>query len=114
VEIFHDAYLPTGSTAMDYLRAQRRAQEEVVTKTRHLDAEPGRRDGRPTYRVRDEWDLDLGASRASVAQDSLLLVDAANEALHGYAVVVTLMRDDRPALEPVVRAILDSVGFAKP
>jgi hypothetical protein len=120
LQIFHDPWLPTGTTASDYLAAQRQANEDAVkggagagaTEIRHVDAERSRRNGRPAYYVRDEWDLTLGKKAQTVSQESLLLVETTDDSkLHGYAIVVTMKAEDRRKLDGLVREILASVRF---
>lgn len=122
VQLFHDPWLPVGTTASDYLGAQREANEAVVkagtpdasTTIRHVEAERSRRDGRPSYYVRDEWDLKVGDRRETVSQVSLLLIDTdADGELHGYTLVATMTKGDRARLDAAVREMMDSAHFAK-
>jgi len=120
LQIFHDPWIPAGTTAVDYLAAQRSQNEAAirsagagtVSEIRHVEAERSRRQGRPAYMVRDEWDYGEGELKTRVSQSTLLLINQEGEALHGYALVVTLINEDLDALAPVVRQILDTVRFA--
>jgi hypothetical protein len=122
MELFHDPWLPIGTSATDYLTAQRTANEAAVkggtkestTVIRHVEAERSRRDGRPSYFVRDEWDLEFQNARDTISQISLLLVETDKDGeLHGYTLVATLLKKDRDALDKTLREIFDSVHFAK-
>jgi hypothetical protein len=122
MELFHDPWLPIGTSATDYLTAQRAANEAAVkggtkeakTLIRHVEAERSRRDGRPSYFVRDEWDLEFKNVRDTISQISLLLVETDQDGeLHGYTLVATLLKKDRDALDKTLREIFDSVHFAK-
>lgn len=112
LQVLHDPYLPAGTTSSEYLDAQR-AANAAVTKLEHVEAERSRRQGRPSYHVRDEWDAPFGAKTVRLSQEALLLLDAKDDALHGYAVVVTLLKDDYDAMEGVLRQIFESVRFAE-
>lgn len=110
----HDPWLPPGTTASDYLAAQRASNRAAVADLRHVEAEFSRRQGRPAYYVRDEWAAPLGQGADQVfSQETLLVIDAEEERLHGYSVTVTLAAEDRPALAPVVRQMLDGLRFPK-
>ncbi len=115
--ILHDPWLPRGTTGVDYLVAQRATNQAVIGgNIRHVEAEPSRRQGRPSYHIRDEWKVPgPNGMEAEVSQEALLLLDAdANNGgrwLHGYAVVITMEKRDLALYEPYVRAILESVGF---
>ena len=120
LEIFHDPWLPVGTSASDYLDAQRKDNERAVregqggaARIRHVEAERSRREGRPSYHVRDEFTYKVGSQRAVVSQESLLLVDKDDDGLHGYAIVMTMTDDDLQALEMTRRAVINSVQFAK-
>ncbi len=116
-EIFHDPWLPVGTTAADYLRAHRRDNKRAVPMIRHVEAERSRRQGRPVYLVRDEWTMRLDGKGAvpdkeiTVNQESLLLVDTVDGTLHGYAVVATMLKEDRPKMERALYEIMDSIRF---
>src|ERR1041384_5144648 len=74
LEVLQDPWLPVGTTGVDYLVAQRAANQTVIrANIRHVDAEPSRRDGRPIYHIRDEWTVKApnGESR-DVSQEALL------------------------------------------
>lgn len=110
--VLHDPWLPKGTTAVDYLVAQRASNQAAVGSIQHVDAEPSRRDGRPAYHVRDEWSVDgPGGMQAKVAQEALLLLDSDGAWLHGYAVVLTMEKRDLPAYERDLRRVLESVRF---
>ena len=121
IEIFHDPWLPVGTSARDYLETQREENERAVregkggaARIRHVESERSRRDGRPTYHVRDEFTFKVGSQRAVVSQESLLLVDQDdNELLHGYTVVMTMTQEDLEQLDITRRAVIGSVHFAK-
>ncbi len=116
--ILEDPWLPVGTTGVDYLVAQRAANQAVIgTNIRHVDAEPSRRDGRPSYHIRDEWTVNGpdGSSR-TLSQEALLVLDDATTpdgqvAVHGYTVVVTLEKSEFERMQPTVRAILASAVF---
>jgi hypothetical protein len=118
LEVLQDPWLPVGTTGVDYLVAQRAANQGVIgANIRHVDAEPSRRDGRPTYHIRDEWTVKAkdGQSR-DVSQEALLVLDTATTpdgqpAMHGYTVVITLEKIEFDAMQPTVRRMLDSVRF---
>lgn len=115
--VLEDPWLPVGTTGVDYLVAQRRANQDVIgTNIRHVDAEPSRRQGRPSYHVRDEWTVRGDAFSKDVSQEALLLLDDVkapdgSAALHGYTVVITLEKGEFQKLQPLVREILASVVF---
>ncbi|MFZ9888380.1 MAG: hypothetical protein ACO3JL_12835 [Myxococcota bacterium] len=110
----HDPWLPQGTTASDYLAAQRASNRAAVADLRHVEAEFSRRQGRPAYYVRDEWAAPLGKDATQVfSQETLLLLDAEDERLHGYSVTITLPIEDRAALAAIVRQILDGLRFPK-
>jgi hypothetical protein len=109
-----DPWLPEGTTTSEYLDAQRASNHRVVPHMKHVDAEHSRRQGRPAYYVRDEWSAPFGEGEAMVfSQETLLLIDAEEQRLHGYSVTITMAKADREALEPVTRALLGSVRFQK-
>jgi hypothetical protein len=118
LQVLEDPWLPVGTTGVDYLVAQRAANQTVIgANIRHVDAEPSRREGRPTYHIRDEWTVKGpdGASR-DVSQEALLMLETATTpeggpAMHGYTVVITMEKIEFAAMQPTVRAILDSVRF---
>lgn len=109
----HDPWLPPGTTTTDYLDAQRRSNAAVVPEMKHVDAERSRRQGRPAYYVRDEWSAPYVDREVTFSQETLLLIDTDGDHLHGYAVTVTLPKEDRDELAPVLRDILESVRFGK-
>lgn len=109
----HDPWLPPGTTTTDYLDAQRRSNAEVVPEMKHVDAERSRRQGRPAYYVRDEWSAPFVDREVTFSQETLLLIDADGEHLHGYSITVTLPKGDRAELAPVLREMLESVRFGK-
>lgn len=119
LQIFHDPWLPVGTTATDYLKKQRKqneeairkGQEDAVSEIRHVEAERSRREGRPAYYVRDEWDFSAAGQKVTVTQETLLLIEKVEDALHGYALVITLLGDDKKKMGDTVREILDSVSF---
>jgi hypothetical protein len=113
--VMHDPFLPAGMTSTDYLDAQRKSNHDVAD-LKHVEAERSRRQGRPTYWVRDEWEAPLTEDKSvKFSQESLLLLDVTpdGEHLHGYAVVITLPADDREMLGSTLREIVDSVRFKK-
>lgn len=118
LQVLEDPWLPVGTTGVDYLVAQRAANQGVIgANIRHVDAEPSRREGRPTYHIRDEWTVKGkdGQSR-DVSQEALLLLETATTpdgqaAMHGYTVVITMEKIEFKSMQPVVRAILNSVHF---
>jgi hypothetical protein len=118
LQVLEDPWLPVGTTGVDYLVAQRAANQEVIgANIRHVDAEPSRREGRPSYHIRDEWTVKGpdGQSR-DVSQEALLMLETATTpdgqpAMHGYTVVITMEKIEFKAMQPVVRAILASVHF---
>lgn len=118
LQVLEDPWLPVGTTGVDYLVAQRTANQAVIgANIRHVDAEPSRREGRPTYHIRDEWTVKGpdGQSR-DVSQEALLLLETATTpdgqpAMHGYTVVITMEKIEFKSMQPVVRAILNSVRF---
>ena len=117
--ILEDPWLPIGTTGVDYLVAQRAANQEVIgTNIRHVDAEPSRREGRPSYHIRDEWTVEAAGNRREISQEALLILDDAimpggGAGVHGYTVVVTLEKQEFATMQPLVRAILASVHFEK-
>lgn len=118
LHVFEDPWLPLGTTGVDYLVAQRTANQKALgANIRHVEAEPGRRAGRPSYHVRDEWTV-LGPDGQSrdVSQEALLVLESAatpdqRQLLTGYTVVVTLEKAEFKTLQPVVREILASLRF---
>lgn len=121
IEIFHDPWFPDGTTASDYLQAQRESNEKAIRQgregtesiIRHVEAERSRRSGRPTYHVRDEWDFSIGKEQTTISQESLLLIDVQDDFLHGYTVVLTMLKDDLPRLKPVISKMFSSLEFKK-
>lgn len=121
--IFHDPWLPVGTTAQDYLDAQRADNQKAVeqgtegatTRIRHVEAERSRRQGRPSYHVRDEWLFKIKGQQVTrtVSQESLLLVEKEGEDLHGYTLVISMLKEDADKLDAIRRAIIKSVQFAK-
>lgn len=118
LQVLEDPWLPVGTTGVDYLVAQRAANQQVIgANIRHVDAEPSRREGRPTYHIRDEWTVKGpdGTSR-DVSQEALLMLETATTpdggpAMHGYTVVITMEKVEFASMQPTVRAILDTVRF---
>jgi hypothetical protein len=118
LQVLEDPWLPVGTTGVDYLVAQRAANQAVIgANIRHVDAEPSRREGRPTYHIRDEWTVKGpdGQSR-DVSQEALLVLETATTpdgkpAMHGYTVVITMEKIEFASMQPTVRAILSSVHF---
>jgi hypothetical protein len=118
LQVLFDPWLPVGTTGVDYLVAQRASNQVAVgTNIRHVDAEPSRRQGRPSYHVRDEWTVKGpdGAERV-MSQEALLILDDATTpdghvAVHGFTVVITMEKGEFESLQPVVRAILASIVF---
>jgi hypothetical protein len=102
---------------MDYLVAQRTSNAVAIgANIRHVEAEPSRREGRPTYHIRDEWNVLAADQSREVSQEALLLLDTATTpdnkpAMHGYTVVITMEKVEFEAMQPVVREILGSVRF---
>ena len=119
LEIFYDPNLPQGTTATDYLEAQRDSNEKAIRQERagskstiqHVEAERSRREGRPTYHVRDEWNFSMGKENITISQESLLLIDIQDETLHGYTLVVTMLKKDLPALKPSIAKMFESIKF---
>ncbi len=115
--VLEDPWLPIGTTGVDYLVAQRASNQEVIgANIRHVEAEPSRRQGRPTFHVRDEWTVHSGQATRTVAQEALLLLDdattpAGETALHGYTVVITLEKTEFDELQPLLRDIFSSIRF---
>jgi hypothetical protein len=116
--ILEDPWLPIGTTGVDYLVAQRAANQAVIgTNIRHVDAEPSRRQGRPSYHIRDEWTVQgPDGSSKTLSQEALLILNDATApdgqvAVHGYTVVVTLEKAEFEKMQPLVRAILASAVF---
>jgi hypothetical protein len=111
--VLHDPWLPLGTTAVDYLVAQRASNQAVIgPNIKHVDAEPSRRHGRPTYYIRDEWTVTgKGDQVVEVSQEALLIVDAQRAGLDGYTVVITLEKKEFQTFQPIVRQILESVRF---
>ena len=116
--VMEDPWLPVGTTGVDYLVAQRATNQAAVgTPFRPVDAEPSRRQGRPSYHVRDEWHVTGpdGADRV-ISQEALLMLDDAiapdgSTGVHGYTVVITLEKAEFERMQPLVRDILASVVF---
>lgn len=115
--VLEDPWLPLGTTGVDYLVAQRAANQTVIgTNIRHVDAEPSRRAGRPTYHIRDEWTVRAETFSKDISQEALLILDDVtapdgSAAMHGYTVVITLEKTEFEKLQPLVREILASVQF---
>ncbi len=115
--VLEDPWLPLGTTGVDYLVAQRAANHDVIgTDIRHVDAEPSRRQGRPSYHIRDEWTVRGPTFSKDISQEALLLLDDVKapggaSMLRGYTVVITLEKSEFQKLQPVVREILASVVF---
>jgi hypothetical protein len=115
--VLEDPWLPLGTTGVDYLVAQRAANHAVIgSDVRHVDAEPSRREGRPSYHVRDEWTVRGATFDKDLSQEALLLLDDVkapdgSAAIHGYTVVITLEKGEFAKLQPLVREILASVRF---
>jgi hypothetical protein len=115
--VLEDPWLPVGTTGVDYLVAQRAANQAVIgANIRHVDAEPSRRQGRPSYHVRDEWTVEAGGMKREVAQEALLLLDDARTpdgqaGMHGYTVVITLEKPEFLQLQPLLRDIFASARF---
>ncbi len=118
LQVLCDPWLPVGTTGVDYLVAQRASNQVAVgTNIRHVDAEPSRRQGRPSYHVRDEWTVKGpdGAERI-MSQEAVLVLDDATTpegqvAVRGYTVVITMEKGEFESLQPLVRAILASIVF---
>lgn len=115
--VLEDPWLPTGTTGVDYLVAQRASNQAALgLDIRHVDAEPSRREGRPTYHIRDEWTVRGATFNKTLSQEALLILDDVkapdgSAALHGYTVVITLEKTEFEKLQPLVREILASVKF---
>jgi hypothetical protein len=116
--VLEDPWLPVGTTGVDYLVAQRASNQTVIgTNIRHVDAEPSRRQGRPSYHVRDEWNVTgPGGADRVISQEALLILDDAiapdgSTGVHGYTVVITLEKGEFERMQPLVREILASVVF---
>lgn len=115
--VLEDPWLPVGTTGIDYLVAQRAANQAVIgANIRHVEAEPSRRQGRPSFHVRDEWTVTAGAMTRGVSQEALLLLDDASApdgsaGMHGYTVVITLEKAEFDTLQPLLRDIYASVRF---
>jgi hypothetical protein len=115
--VLEDPWLPVGTTGVDYLVAQRAANQAVIGENiRHVEAEPSRRQGRPTFHVRDEWTVTAETMTRGVSQEALLLLNDAtapdgSAAVHGYTVVITLEKIEFDALQLLVRDIYSSVRF---
>lgn len=118
LQVLEDPWLPLGTTGVDYLVAQRASNQLALhTNIRHVDAEPSRRQGRPSYHVRDEWTVQgPDGSERVMSQEALLVLDDARTpdgkvAVHGYTVVITMEKGEFESLQPLVREILASVVF---
>ncbi len=115
--VLEDPWLPTGTTGVDYLVAQRASNQTALgLDIRHVDAEPSRREGRPTYHIRDEWTVRGPNFNKTLSQEALLILDDVkapdgSAGLHGYTVVITLEQTEFQKLQPLVREILASVRF---
>jgi len=116
--VLEDPWLPVGTTGVDYLVAQRASNQTVIgTNIRHVDAEPSRRQGRPSYHVRDEWNVaGPGGADRVISQEALLILDDAiapdgSTGVHGYTVVITLEKAEFERMQPLVREILASAVF---
>lgn len=118
LHVFEDPWLPLGSTGVDYLVVQRATNQAALgSNIRHVEAEPGRRAGRPSYHVRDEWTVfgPNGDSR-DVSQEALLLLENVTtpdkrQVLTGYTIVITLEKAEFKTLQPVIREMLAGVRF---
>ncbi len=117
LQVLEDPWLPVGTTGVDFLVAQRAANQAVIgANIRHVEAEPSRRQGRPSFHVRDEWTVNVGELTRWVSQEALLLLDTAtapdgSAGMHGYTVVITLEKNEFDALQPLIRDIYASVRF---
>jgi hypothetical protein len=118
LQVLEDPWLPVGTTGVDYLVAQRASNQLALhTNIRHVDAEPSRRQGRPSYHVRDEWTVKgPDGSERVMSQEALLILDDAKTpdgqvAVHGYTVVITMEKGEFESLQPLVREMLASVVF---
>ncbi len=115
--VLEDPWLPLGTTGVDYLVAQRSSNQTVIgSNIRHVDAEPSRREGRPSYHIRDEWTVQGGSFSKDISQEALLILDDVtapdgSAAMHGYTVVMTLEKAEFPRLQPLLREIFASVHF---
>ena len=115
--VLEDPWLPVGTTGVDYLVAQRASNQAVIgTNIRHVEAEPSRRQGRPSYHVRDEWTVDGAGAQREVSQEALLLLESSmapdrSASMHGYTVVITMEKSEFGSLQPLVREVLASVRF---
>lgn len=117
LEVLQDPWLPVGTTGVDYLVAQRASNAGAIgANIRHVEAEPSRRDGRPTYHIRDEWTVLAAGQSRDMSQEALLMLDTATApdgkpAMHGFTVVITMEKSEFAEMQPVVREILDTVKF---
>lgn len=118
LQVLEDPWLPVGTTGVDYLVAQRSSNQLALhTNIRHVEAEPSRRQGRPSYHIRDEWNVQAPDGRDRViSQEALLILESATTAdgavgVHGYTVLITLEKGEFESMQPLVRAILESVVF---
>lgn len=118
LHVYEDPWLPLGSTGVDYLVAQRATNQAALgSNIRHVEAEPGRRAGRPSYHVRDEWTvLGPGGQSREVSQEALLVLESVTtpdkrQALTGYTIVITLEKEEFKTMQPVIRAMLAGVRF---
>lgn len=115
--VLEDPWLPLGTTGVDYLVAQRSSnQVSIGTNIRHVDAEPSRREGRPSYHIRDEWTVQGQSFNKEISQEALLILDDVkapdgSAAMHGYTVVITLEKVEFQRLQPLLREIFKSVHF---
>jgi hypothetical protein len=119
LQVLEDPWLPVGTTGVDYLVAQRTANQAVIgSNIHHVDAEPQRLHGRPSYHVRDEWSVHAAGQRREVSQEAILVLEAqkapdGSAAVHGYTVVITMEKSEFESLQPLVRQILESLAFAE-
>jgi hypothetical protein len=111
--VLHDAHLPKQADATRYLDAQRASNRATHANLKHVDAERSSIEGRGTYRVRDQWSVDVASESTLFAQEALLIVDDKTnpEERHGYAIVLTRLDAHRKAEPALGRKILDSVRF---
>jgi hypothetical protein len=111
--VLHDPHLPRGITSSDYLLAQR-ASNQGVAQMEHVEAERSRRQGRPSYHVRDEWDAPVGERSVRMSQEALLLLDAVDDTMNGYAIVLTMTTADRQRSPTLFHRLMEGVRFGEP